>query len=246
MFFIKKRKIPLHEFFPEGFVDMHSHLLPGIDDGATDLDNSIALIEKLSSFGIRKFITTPHVLEDLYPNTPEIIREKEKLVQNELKKRNLTNISIKAAAEYMLDEKFNEILEKEAFLTLKDNLVLIEMSYLHPPAKLFEMLFEMQLKGYKPVLAHPERYISYHHNQKVYSKLKNAGCLFQLNLFSLTNQYNKSVQIVSEKLLKENMYDFLGTDTHNLTQLELFTKLSTKNNYKKLEQLISNNTKYLV
>lgn len=245
MFFLKSKKIPLNDFFPEGFIDIHSHLLPGIDDGAKDLNNSIELIQKMSSYGIKNFITTPHILGDLYPNTPEIINSKLTEVKNELVKRGITDIAIKAAAEYMLDEEFSIILEKENILTLKDNLVLVEMSYFSPPNNLFDILFQLGLKGYKPVLAHPERYNSYHKNFRVFQKLKNAGCLFQLNLLSLTENYGKEVQKTAERLLKENMYDFVATDTHNLNHLDSLKKISTKNNLPKIEKLMQNNKKFL-
>jgi tyrosine-protein phosphatase YwqE len=175
MLFFKKKEIPLDEFFPKGFVDMHSHLLPGIDDGAKDLDTSIALIQKMSSYGIKNFITTPHVLGDMYPNTPEIIKSKLNEVREALQKRNITDITIDAAAEYMLDEQFSAILEKDKLLTLKDNYILVEMSYFNAPINLYEILFEIQLKGYKPVIAHPERYNFYHNDFKHYYKLKTAG-----------------------------------------------------------------------
>lgn len=246
MLFFKKKEIPLHEFFPKGFVDIHSHLLPGIDDGAQDLETSIALIQKMSSYGIKNFITTPHILGDLYPNTPKIIKSKLKEVKDELLRRNITDITIDAAAEYMMDEQFSAIIEKdEEILTLKDNLVLVEMSYFSPPINLYDILFQLQLKGYKPVLAHPERYNSYHTNFQNYYKLKRAGCLFQLNLLSLTEQYGKYVQKTAEKLLKENMYDFVGTDTHHQNHLQLLEKVGTKKNFKNIEQLMLNTKQFL-
>ncbi|WP_439132862.1 CpsB/CapC family capsule biosynthesis tyrosine phosphatase, partial [Polaribacter sp.] len=144
MFFFKSKEILPSDFFPKGFIDIHSHLLPGIDDGAQDLDNSIDLIQKMSSFGIKNFITTPHILGDVYPNTPEIITDKLKIVQQELSKRNITDISIKAAAEYMIDEKFSILIDEDKkLLTLKDNLVLVEMSYFSPPINLFDILFQL-------------------------------------------------------------------------------------------------------
>ena len=219
MFFLKKKEIPLTEFFPKGFVDIHSHVLPGIDDGAKDLETSITLIQKMASFGIKNFVTTPHILGNVYPNTPTIIKEKLQLVKNELQKRNMEAITIEAAAEYMLDEQFSVLLAKGDILTLKDNLVLVEMSYFSPPINLYDILFQLQLQGYKPILAHPERYNFYHNNFENFYKLKKAGCLFQLNLLSLTEQYGKNVQKVSNQLLKEKMYDFVGTDTHNLNHL---------------------------
>ena len=158
MFFFKSKEILPSDFFPEGFIDIHSHLLPGIDDGAQDLNNSIELIERMASYGIKKFITTPHILGDVYPNTPEIITNKLIDVKQELSKRNMVDISIRAAAEYMMDETFLTLLDEDnQLLTLKDNLILVEMSYFSPPIHLFDILFQLGLKGYKPVLAHPER-----------------------------------------------------------------------------------------
>ncbi len=166
MFFFKKKIIPLEHFFPEGIVDIHSHVLPGIDDGAKDLAASIALIKKMHSYGIKNFVTTPHVLGDVYPNTTAIINEKLSEVQTELKKQNLTDIQFSAAAEYMLDEQFSERLKNKDILTLKDNLILVEMSYFNAPFNLYDALFEIQLKNYKPILAHPERYNFYHNEFK--------------------------------------------------------------------------------
>ena len=245
MFFFKKKKIPLNELLPEGFVDIHSHLLPGIDDGAKDLEDSISLIKKMSSFGIKNFITTPHILGDVYPNTPEIIRRKLKLVKDELIKRKMFDIKIEAAAEYMMDEKFLKLIENdEEILTLKDNLVLVEMSYFSPPINLYDILFQLQLKGYKPVLAHPERYTSYHNNFNEYYKLKRAGCLFQLNFLSLTEQYGIGVTKTAQKLIKENMYDYIGTDAHNHNHLELLKKMSDAKNLKLLNSLMDNNFRF--
>lgn len=245
MIFLKKKQIPLNHFFPEGFVDIHSHLLPGIDDGAKNIDQSLALILEMRSNGIKNFITTPHVLGDVYPNSSANIQTKLKEVKQALVSKGITDVSINAAAEYMLDEQFIELLEKNDILTLKDNFVLIEMSYFSAPFNLYELLFDIQLKGYKPILAHPERYNFYHHDINHYYKLKKAGCLFQLNLLSLTKYYGKEVQKTSEKLLKENLYDFVGTDTHHQRHLAMLKKIGTKKNLKRIEYLLLNNTKLL-
>ena len=244
MLFFKK-KIPLTDFFTDGFVDIHSHLLPGIDDGAKDMDTSIALLLKMASYGIKNFITTPHVLGNVYPNSSEVIKQKLAAVKKELEKRKIKGISIQAAAEYMLDEEFSALLDQKDILVLKDNYILVEMSYFSAPINLFELLFKIQLKGYKPVLAHPERYNFYHTDFKSYYKLKQAGCLFQLNLLSLTDQYGKGVQKTSEKLLKENLYDFVGTDTHHQNHLELLPKIGTKKTLEKIKHLLNNNKKFL-
>ena len=244
MLFFKK-KIPLTDFFTDGFVDIHSHLLPGIDDGAKDMDTSIALLLKMASFGIKNFITTPHVLGSVYPNSSEVIKQQLAAVKKELEKREIKGISIQAAAEYMLDGEFSALLDQKDILVLKDNYILVEMSYFSAPINLYELLFEIQLKGYKPVLAHPERYNFYHTDFKSYYKLKQAGCLFQLNLLSLTDQYGKGVQKTSEKLLKENLYDFVGTDTHHQNHLELLPKIGTKKTLEKIKHLLNNNKKFL-
>lgn len=244
MLFFKK-KIPLTDFFTDGFVDIHSHLLPGIDDGAKDMDTSIALLLKMASFGIKNFITTPHVLGSVYPNSSEVIKQKLAAVKKELEKREIKGISIQAAAEYMLDGEFSALLDQKDILVLKDNYILVEMSYFSAPINLYELLFKIQLKGYKPVLAHPERYNFYHTDFKSYYKLKQAGCLFQLNLLSLTDQYGKGVQKTSEKLLKENLYDFVGTDTHHQNHLELLPKIGTKKTLEKIKHLLNNNKKFL-
>ncbi|WP_299051342.1 CpsB/CapC family capsule biosynthesis tyrosine phosphatase [uncultured Polaribacter sp.] len=241
MLFFKKKEIPLSDFFPKGFVDIHSHLLPGIDDGAKDIDDSIELIIKMRSYGIKKLITTPHVLGDVYPNTTETILEKLDLVKSELIKRNITDIDVSASAEYMIDEQFSLRLENNDILTLKDNFILVEMSYFNAPYNLYDVLFEIQLKGYKPILAHPERYIFYHNNFENFQKLKRAGCLFQLNLLSLTEQYGKGVQNTAKKLLQQNFYDFVGTDTHHKEHLKRLKSIATPKNIKTLEHLIAKN-----
>lgn len=245
MIFLKKKQIPLNHFFPEGFVDIHSHLLPGIDDGAKNIDQSLALILEMRSNGIKNFITTPHVLGDVYPNSSTTIQTKLKEVKQALISKGISDVSLKAAAEYMLDEQFTELLEKDDILTLKDNFILVEMSYFNAPFNIYDLLFEIQLKGYKPILAHPERYNFYHHDINHYYKLKKAGCLFQLNLLSLTEHYGKGVQKTSEKLLKENLYDFVGTDTHHQHHLAILKKIGTKKNLKNIEHLLLNNTKLL-
>jgi len=245
MFFSRKKKIEITDFFSANFIDIHSHLLPGIDDGAKDLDHSINLIQTMRSYGIKNFITTPHVLGDVYPNSSDTIRKKLQEVQAELKQRGLEDVQISAAAEYMLDEQFSDLLEKDDILTLKDNFVLVEMSYFSAPINLYEIIFDIQLKGYKPILAHPERYNFYHNDFENYYKLKKAGCLFQLNFLSLTEQYGKYVQQISQKLLKLNMYDFVGTDTHHSKHLDLLKTLATDKNKKSLELIMNNNAKLL-
>ena len=244
MFLFKEKMISLSEIFNDTFVDIHSHLLPGIDDGAKNIEDSISLISKMYSYGIKNFITTPHVLGDVYPNSTQVILEKLVEVKKALSDNGYTDITINAAAEYMMDEQFVARLEKDDILTLKDNMILVEMSYFNAPINLYEILFEIQLKGYKPVLAHPERYNFYHNDFQNYYKLKKAGCLFQLNLLSLTEQYGTSVKKTAERLIKENLYDFVGTDTHHKNHLRLLEKIGTKKTKNKILNLVENNSKF--
>lgn len=240
-----KKESPISEVFPMDYVDIHSHLLPGIDDGAKNLEDTIALLTKMDSFGIQNFITTPHVLGDIWKNSSDMILDKLDMVLEELEKRDLSYIKIDAAAEYMLDEQFMKLLHARDLLTLKVDSLLVEMSFMSAPFNLFDMLFDIQLAGYKPILAHPERYGFYHDNFEMYHKLKSAGCRFQLNLLSLTGHYGKSVQKVAEKLLHEGMIDLTGTDTHNLNHLNTLQKIGTKKNMKALEPILKNNLEFL-
>ncbi len=201
--------------------DIHSHLIPGIDDGSPDLESSIRLIRGLMALGYKKIITTPHISEDFFPNTPAIIRAGETAVTEELHRQKIA-VEFLAAGEYLLDGHFVQLLESgEPLLTLKNNLVLVELSFAVPAINLKEILFNLQLKGYQPILAHPERYLYFGANKGWYDQLRNAGCLFQLNLLSFGGHYGPhSLQLV-EYLAKKKYFDFLGTDTHHERHLEI-------------------------
>ena len=218
LFFSKK--VNLKELVPEGYVDIHSHVLPGIDDGARTMDDSIAMIKKFIDIGVYKVVATPHVMGGVWPNSKENILYKLQQVKKRLEKEQVDKFKIDAAAEYMLDENFLNLLEKKELLPIKENKILLEMSYLNPPTNLFPTLFSMQVQGYKPIIAHPERYNFYHKDKKHYDELHQAGSIFQLNLLSLTKYYGESVQKVALYLLEKNMYKCVGTDAHHLRHLE--------------------------
>lgn len=196
--------------------DLHSHLLPGIDDGVPTLDEALELIEALVQMGYQRLITTPHVSGERYPNTSTTICEKERAVQEAIRKAGIP-VEFRAAAEYMLDENFGRLMRENDLLPLDEQgHILVEMSFLHPPLALHKYLFELQGKGYKPVLAHPERYPFYHLKLEEYQALKQAGCLFQINILSITGHYGLDVQQSALLLLKQGMVDFLGTDAHRM------------------------------
>lgn len=240
MFFFKKSKPLLTDIIPSDFVDIHSHLLPAIDDGSKNIENTVSLIKNLKEIGFKEFITTPHVMSSVWENTKSDIVKNHEHTSEELKKTAITN-SFKTAAEYMIDDKFRNLFQSEELLTLKDNYVLIEMSYINPPLQLFDILFDLQVAGYKPVLAHPERYNFYHFSLDEYKRLKHAGCLFQLNLLSSVGYYGPNVSKTADYLLENNLIDFVGSDVHHNNHVESFNKKIVLKNPKILEEVIQNN-----
>lgn len=199
---------------------MHSHLLPGIDDGAEDIENSIELIKGMAELGFQKLITTPHIMWDMYKNTHAVVLEKLELVKNAVRNAGI-DIEIHAAAEYFLDEHVEELLlHKEPLLAISGNMVLTEFSMAFPSMNIKDILFKMQMQGYQPVIAHPERYIYLERNKDFYTELRDAGCIFQLNLLSLSGHYGRSVTELAQYLLKNEYYSLLGTDLHHSGHLE--------------------------
>ena len=200
--------------------DMHSHLLPGIDDGSPDLATSIELIRGMYDLGYRKLITTPHIMWDMYRNTPKIIEEKLAILRTALKGQGI-DIELHAAAEYFLDEHVEDLLrDKEPLLTISENKVLVEFSMAFPSLNIKSILFEMQMQGYQPIIAHPERYTYLLQDKGFYDELRDIGCMFQLNLLSLGTHYGRSVNELANYLLKNNFYDLVGTDLHHGGHLE--------------------------
>jgi protein-tyrosine phosphatase len=201
--------------------DMHSHLIPGIDDGSPDLDTSIQLIKGLADLGYKKLITTPHIMWDMYKNSSEDILSRYTYLQDRINKENI-DVEIKIAAEYFLDDHFKMLLaNKEPLLAIKDNLVLVEFSLANEPIDLKEILFEMQLLGYQPVIAHPERYSYNERNTRFFSDMKISGYLFQLNILSLAGAYGKSAKALAQYFIKNSFYEFAGSDLHNLRHLKM-------------------------
>lgn len=231
----KKKISSLINYFSNDYIDIHSHILPGIDDGAKTMGHSIELLTNMYKLGISNFVFTPHVIEGIWENSTEKILS----TFHELKSvvdqtANLKDINIRVSAEYMMDENFQKLLENKDFLPIKDNKILVEMSYLAPPANLFETIAEIQVKGFIPILAHPERYKSFHQDLAVYQKLKSAGCLFQMNMISLSNYYGKDVHESAIWLLRNNMIDFIGSDLHHMKHMEVIESVVTRKNMMEL------------
>lgn len=245
MLFFSKPKPSVADLIPQDYVDIHSHLLPGIDDGAKDQDDSLALINKLNQYGFSQFITTPHILTGVWNNTREGILTNESATVPYLRGNGM-QVPFKAAAEYLMDDSFLKLLKNSPLLTLKDNYVLVEMSYLNPPMQLYEIIFDLQIAGYKPVLAHPERYIFYHNKFDEYYRLKKAGCLFQINLLSVTGYYGKPVLTIAEKLLDNKMIDFAGSDAHHDRHIESIKNKVLVKKHDILAEVLKNNSHFKV
>jgi tyrosine-protein phosphatase YwqE len=216
----KKKQLASPEIFARLGADMHSHLLPGIDDGSPDLDHSVLLIKGLMALGYKRLITTPHIYPDLYPNTPETIAQAYALLKNRLSEEQI-DIDIHYAAEYFIDDFFRDRLQKgQELLTIQQNKILVEVSFISPPQEFHHVLFDLVTGGYQPIIAHPERYSYYHHDKEVYHRFRDQGCLLQMNLLSITGYYGRPVQMIAEYLLEEGLIDLIGTDMHHPRHLD--------------------------
>ena len=196
-------------------VDMHSHLIPGIDDGAETMEDSLALIDRFIELGFRKIITTPHIMSDYFKNTPEIINAGLLNLKNAITEKEI-DFEVEAAAEYYLDENLTGLIENKKILSFgKEKYLLFELSYINAPSNLKEAVFKMITSGYTPVIAHPERYPYYYNDFEKYEELKDSGCILQLNTISLAGYYGKGAKKTAEKLLDANLIEMLGSDMHH-------------------------------
>lgn len=235
-----KPKPRLRDLIPANYVDIHSHLLPRIDDGSISFAETLLLTQGMLEIGITQFITTPHIIERVWDNTKDNIQTLEKKTVEEFNKNNIS-VPFKAAAEYLMDDQFIRLFKSGQLLTLKDNYVLVEISYTNPPIQLYNIIFDLRIAGYIPVLAHPERYVFYHYNFEEYKKLKKAGCLFQLNLLSVVGYYGVGITKIAEKLLEKGLYDFVGSDIHNYNHISAFNEKVKLKNLATFKEVISNN-----
>ena len=243
MFFFRKPKPKLNELFDGSYIDIHNHLLPGIDDGSKNIEHTQELISGLVEIGFSEFISTPHIIDGLWNNTENGIQEK--LIEtNALLKTNNCALIKHTAAEYMMDYAFHQKVKSEKILTLKDNYLLVEMSYQNPPINLYEIKFDIQVAGYIPVLAHPERYLFYQEDYDSYTKLKSKGCMFQINLLSTVGYYGRHIAETADQLLKDGLIDFSGSDVHNRHNIQFFKEKLIIKNIDPLKEAIANNAMF--
>ena len=225
-----KKEEPLPRFDLSSLkVDMHSHLIPSIDDGSRSMDETIAMLSKFKSLGIQKVITTPHIMSDYFRNTPEIILDGLEKVKVAIQDVNL-DIEIEAAAEYYFDETLLAKLKgKEKLLTFGDNHVLFEFSFHVEPPQIETLFFELLTQNYKPVLAHFERYGFLFDKPEIVKKWREQGILIQMNYNSLFGHYGPEVQKQAEWLVDNEQIDFVSTDCHRMDHLMILEEnLSSK------------------
>ena len=231
----KKKSLELFDLSKIG-IDMHSHLIPGIDDGSRSMDETIAMLAKFESLGYKKIITTPHIMQEVYPNTSEIINQGLKQVQETAKSLGLS-IEIEAAAEYYFDDHLIQLIKHKDILSFGQNYVLVEFSFHTPPIFEDQLFFEMQMAKYKPVLAHFERYPYFHDSLDKAKEYREKGVNIQVNLNSFTGHYGPQVRKQAEKLIDANLVDFVGSDCHRMQHLMMLEEHLSNPYFHKLEKL---------
>ncbi|MBN2768651.1 MAG: capsular biosynthesis protein [Campylobacterales bacterium] len=215
-------------------VDFHSHILPNLDDGAANIDDSLRMIQEFLDLGYRKIITTPHIKKDKYENTPKGIQDALLSLKAILKEKEI-DVDIIALAEYYCDAGFLEYIKNDDILHL-NHFVLFEFSYMIPPPNLEEIIYELKVRDYIPVLAHPERYSYFHNKLDRYEYLKNLGVYFQVNLNSLAGHYARPAQKTLKYLSKKGFIDFVGSDAHHQEHIEILRKVMKSREFTMLFQ----------
>lgn len=205
-------------------VDMHSHLIPNVDDGSSSFEETLQILKTMREYGYKKVITTPHIMIDGYPNTSSGLTRGLESLKTQLNDCG-EQFEIEVSAEYYVDSHLSALMEVKDVLTLGDNYVLIEYSYLNKPLNYVHVIEQLREKGYKPILAHPERYMFFQGNIPAFKEIKAAGALLQMNLFSLVGAYGPGAAKMSHELIDNNMYDLIGTDIHNSGQLRYLDRV---------------------
>lgn len=205
--------------------DMHAHWLPGIDDGPKTVEESLAMLHKYHTLGYKELIATPHIYRDYYPNTRDTIQAAFEKVK-EKAMIELPDLMLYFAAEYYMDEYFSILIKNKEILCFQENHVLVEQGFFSEIPNLDNYIFDLQIAGYVPVMAHPERYGYYHNREERIESLRHAGAKLQVNLLSLAGKYGAPIAKKAEEWIKKDFIDFIGTDAHSVSDLELLDPIS--------------------
>ena len=229
--FFKKKSEPIQLCFN---TDIHCHILPGIDDGSPDVTTSVELIERMKSWGITRIIATPHSTQASFENTPETMGNALALLKAELDKSQI-EIDITHSAEYRIDEYFTTQLSNGNIVPMPNNYILVENSFIQEPWNLDQLLFDLKVKGYKPILAHPERYMYYYAKKDRYKAIHSTGTKLQLNLLSIAGYYGKEEKRIAMELITNGLVDFIGTDLHNHRHADAIEAYLASKDYRKIK-----------
>ncbi len=224
LFNIFSKKEPIQLPFA---TDIHCHILPGVDDGSPDVETSVSLVERMHAWGIRRIIASPHVTEATFENTPDILDPALDELQTELARRG-NDIPVSRSSENRIDDFFREMLGKGMIVPLPNDYLLVECSFIQEPWQIDQFLYDLKIKGFRPIMVHPERYFYYHgRDNHRYEQLHDAGTLFQINVLSLAGAYSKIEKKVAEELIERGYVDFLGTDLHNHRHADIIDRYLT-------------------
>ena len=221
--------------------DIHCHILPGIDDGSPDVTTSVELIERMQGWGIERIIASPHVTYGTFENTPESTAKARKELQQALDAK-ANPLTLSNSAEYRIDDLFLEHLKKGILMTLPGNYILVENSFMQEPWNLDQLLFELQVKGFKPILVHPERYSYYYSHKERYEKIHAGGTLFQINVLSLAGYYGRAEKKFAEHLIEKGLVNFIGTDLHNHKHADAIDRYLASKDYRNHRDALSGHT----
>ena len=242
-FFKKKKKNKL--FYT---TDVHCHIMPGVDHGATDIQNGLELMKAEIDMGINHFIFTPHVTKATFENNPDTILPAFETFKTEIKKNGI-DAKVSVSAEYRIDELSLAQLQENKHIPMPNGHILLENAYLQERLDLDEILFNVQVKNLTPILAHPERFKYYAINKQRFSQLHNAGALFQVNLMSFTGYFGETAKQSAKWLLEHDLIDFLGSDIHNMQHVEIIQEFLSSKEYerlaKKLEGRLLNDKSFI-
>lgn len=237
MFGLFKKKEPIAHLkdFSDVLVDFHSHLIPAVDDGVKDEREALDILSWMANHGYKKVITSPHIMTEGFPNSRETLQAPYEKLKQRIAEENIS-IAFEYAAEYYMDDTFEQRIESEKLLTFSDNYILVEKSMSSEMPNLRELIYALQLKKHRVILAHPERYrYMFTSSLEQYETLKDAGVFFQINLFSLVGVYGNQSKEIAQKLIDAEMVDFVCSDIHKPEQVRFLEEV-LKNTY--LEKLI--------
>lgn len=202
-------------------VDIHNHILPGIDDGSPDVETSLQFLRKYHELGISTVVATSHIRHPLFPNDKGTIREAYERLES-APGRNEIPVRLLHSAEYFIDDHFLDLVMRDEVMPFGGGYVLAELSLSNRSYLDMEQIAGQLIdREFRPILAHPERYLYWSKSPETFHRLKSYGWSLQLNLMSLAGYYGKIEQKVATALLQEGLIDFVGTDIHRLSHFDV-------------------------